>query len=42
MSVLLVTCHGRDYLAVVPQEIHDELMKNFKGWMRFLLVKVEW
>lgn len=29
MSVLRATCRGRDCLAVLPQEIHDDLVNNF-------------
>lgn len=44
MSVLLATCHGRDYLAVVPQEIHDDLLNNFDETSldEISTVKVEW
>lgn len=30
MSLLLDTCHDRDYFAVVPQEIHDGFVNNFE------------
>jgi len=28
-SLLLGTCHGKDYFAIVPQEIRDDFVNHF-------------